>query len=288
MNPLFEKEPYKSFFDFCKSDDTRTAYGSDFLQFRKLMGKDIAEATRQDLSDFIHKKREAGAKDRSLGRYMAGITKFYHWQIAKQVREDDPSTIFKLETIKPMMQNPKALTKPQREQLLAALRTNPTREHQIAMFVQIGLKTGLRLSEIGRLKWADIDLKNCKLKVVGKGDKPATLNIPGPLKEALMVYKKDVPPSEWVMCNLENPETHYQKSTMAKWCKMLKKRIGWGLEIKFTPHVLRHVFVTTLVEANVKPEVGIKMSRHSDVKTYLGYAKIEEEEVAAENKRALG
>jgi site-specific recombinase XerD len=292
LNPLLNLEPYKSFFDFCKSPDTKAGYSSDFLQFRKVMGKDLAEATEQDLIAYLGKKREAGIQDQTLTRYMAGFSKFFKWQQATHQRVDNPSVIFTLFVTKPATKNPKSLTIDQRKKLMSVLRYDTVHDFQVSLFVVLGLKTGLRLSEMMRLKWSDIDLPARTLKVIGKGQKFAVLNVPEPLVQELTEFKtllnelKIV--SDWLFFNEKTLNRHHDKSAFGQWCRTLKRRCGFKSDTKFSPHVLRHTFCTSLNEAGVEPSVAIKATRHSQIQTYISsYVKIEAEKVRSEVDRAL-
>ena len=129
--------------------------------------------------------------------------------------------------------------------------------------------------------------------MVGKGNKPATINVPGPLMEKIIEYKalmeKEKIVSPWVFFKLQDPTVHVQKETIADWVKKIGIKAGLPDDVKWSTHNLRHIFVTKIVESGkVQPEIGRLMSRHDDVKTYLGYARIEEAKVKAQNKSVFG
>jgi integrase len=219
------------------------------------------------------------------------MSAFFKWLEAMHLRKDNPGIVLRLVQIEPAQGRPKALTPTQLDLLLTCLRWHTLHEFQISFFMILGMDTGLRLSELMRLKWNDLDLEKCKIKALRKGNKRWEGRIPTKSMDLLAAYKVKMGDisTEWVFFNIENPQNHMTKSGLAYWCKVLKKRLGWGKEIKFSPHVLRHQYCGRLANAGVPNHIAIKMTGHAGVEVYIkNYVKVEEEQIESENKRVFG
>jgi integrase/recombinase XerD len=283
-------EPYRSYLQFKKSEDTRYGIISDFSQFKKRTGVWLHEATEKDLTDyFLRMKSEVS--QRTLSRYKGLMSAFFKWLEAMHLRKDNPGIVLRLIQIEPAQGKPKALNEQQIQALMEVLLWEPLKEFQISLFMVLGMDTGLRLSELMRLKWSDVDLQKGTIKALRKGNKQWDGRIPTRSLKLLETYKERIVniPTEWVFFNINNPEKYMHKSSLAHWCMILKKRLGWGKEIKFTPHVLRHILCTRLANAGVRDEIAIKITGHAGVEVYKkNYVKVEAEQIEEESKRVLG
>jgi site-specific recombinase XerC len=56
--------------------------------------------------------------------------------------------------------------------------------------VLLGAHGGFRISEMCNLKWSDINWKKASIKVIGKGNKKASVVMSGRLESALLELKK--------------------------------------------------------------------------------------------------
>jgi len=285
-----DTEPYKSYLEFKRSADTKTGIISDFSLFKKRTGIWLHEATEKDLTDYFMMMKSR-VSQRTLSRYKGCMSAFFKWLEAMHLRKDNPGIVLRLVQLEAAQGKPKALNEAQMQALFASLLWEPMHQHQISLFMVMGMDTGLRLSELMRLKWMDIDFKTEAIRALRKGNKQWTGHLSTRLLDLLQAYQIQVAPikSEWVFFNLENPSKHMTKSGLSYWCKIIKKRLGWGKEIKFSPHVLRHSYCSRIANAGVLNHIAIKMTGHAGVEVYIkNYVKVEEEQIEKENKRVFG
>ena len=273
VDEMFLKEPYAKILNARTVVKTKEAYANDFIRFDKfLAGADPVKVDGLGLQKFIQSMIEQKYAARTIARQMSTLSLLYESLVGDNVIQNDPTKFaFKIFDIEPSKRKPKALTKEQRQHLKACLRWDTTQHIKISLSVSIGLYTGLRRAEIWKLQWKDIDFKNETLYTIGKGNKEATLPIPKPLMDLFNKY--NLRDEKYVIGNISYSNTgHWHEVIVKKWC-------GWGKEVKYSCHVLRHSFVTELAEQTdppIPPHIIQALARHSSFNTTQNYLKIED------------
>jgi integrase/recombinase XerD len=106
---------------------------------------------------------------------------------------------------------------------------------------------GLRVSEVTRLKVADIDSKRMAIRVEqGKGQKDRYVMLSPRLLTLLREYWKEYRPSPWLFPG-RTPDQPISSASVRQVC--LEAGLASGLTKRVTPHILRHSFATHLLEA---------------------------------------
>jgi integrase len=151
--------------------------------------------------------------------------------------------------------------------LLKVLSEWPCRE--TAAFVLIGLFTGLRKSEIRKLRWEHLDLQRKPLTIVHpKGKQTATI----PINEQTVAVLKDLPVlSDYV---LPGPNGEIKQTFRDPWYRI---REAAGLPSSFRFHGLRHNHASWLVSSGVELYTVSKLLCHKDVKTSTRYRHLSDE-----------
>lgn len=287
MNPIIDKEPYKSFLaNYQKSEDTRISYGWDLaLWDRHLNGLDPLCATQIHCESFINQMKIKCA-DKTIKRRMATLKKFYGRLIRLELITKDPTIIFEDMEITTSIRIKKALTIEHRKHLLASLRWNTYHEQQVSLMVWIGMFTGLRLNEIRKLKWTDFNFEKMTVITIGKRDKEATIPISKKLRDKLKsAQSSGLFDAEYVFTF--NGKI-VRRSAMVNWPREVKKWCGWGKEFKFTCHSLRHCFITSLAEAHLDIDSIMALARHSEPGVTMGYIKTQESKTNSDYKKVFG
>lgn len=132
---------------------------------------------------------------------------------------------------------------------------------------------GLRVSETANIRLTD--MRNGKLTIYGKGHgngKIVVKDIPSSLQACVRAYMRDYRPkveSEGVSDDrllLTSTGTPLSKDYLKHRCQLISKRSG----IKFTYHVLRRFYCTTLAndcDLRNDPDTLRRMMRHEDIST---------------------
>lgn len=272
------KAPYSQVLSSCKADRTKESYAGDYSQLDTFLnGGNPWAMNMEQMFAFIIAMKERRLAHRTISRRMAAYKRLFKYGMRHKFVTSDPTLAFEDIDVEPAQRNPKALSKEQREHLKASLKWDTSLNRRISLMVMIGLYTGLRLNEIRLLKWDDINFQKQTLKTIGKRSKEATLPIPDPLFELLKEYKV----MGYVIGEVSHAEVGWWNRTIVKrWC-------GWGKEVTYSCHVLRHSFITELAENKVSPEIIKDLARHASFDMTTKYIKIQDDSKKSELDRVF-
>jgi len=128
------------------------------------------------------------------------------------------------------------------------------------LIIDLGLKAGLRRSEISNLLVQDIDLaRNYLIVRQGKGMKDRIVDLTPSLHQAVEIYIKGKRPAEHVF-NLAS-------STISGIIRWAAKKAGIGIHT----HSLRHFFGQTLVDTGTDLETVRRLMGHKNIGTTQQY-----------------
>ncbi len=148
----------------------------------------------------------------------------------------------------------------------------------------------LRLSEVSRLEWKDIDLQEARLKVVdGKNHKDGFIPI-SPLAIPILKKWREMNPNENYFLPSDNYSTgHYQSDSLFKDYKKSLRKAGLlvptdknsagAQQHQYKFHTLRHSRCTHLLSNGVPLEKVQKFMRHDKIETTMTYTWIMDKEM---------
>ena len=131
--------------------------------------------------------------------------------------------------------------------------------------------TGLRVSELVALT-RDIDLTTKEISVRGKGEKVRVVFFSDPAIEAIHTYRnkrKDMSPALFAG---ERSTGHLTPRTIERIIASRARQAG--ISKKVTPHILRHMFATTLLSNGADIRAVQEMLGHSNIQTTQVYTHI--------------
>jgi site-specific recombinase XerD len=136
--------------------------------------------------------------------------------------------------------------------------------------IMVLYSTGMRLSEIARLKIIDIDSKNMRIKVVqGKGAKDRYTILSEQVLQELRAYYIIYKPKEYLF----NGSRPGRPISMRNIQHLVQKSLAQvGLDSKnYTVHTIRHSFATHLVDNGTDLHTVKELLGHSNLQTTLRY-----------------
>ena len=203
----------------------------------------------QDLYEFLYYVTESRENhDRARGRKVSAIKSLFHYlYVNKQVIHQNPTEYLELPSLK--MALPRYLTLEQSKTLLANMNTSyPERDYCI---ITLFLNCGLRLSELVALNVSNINLKETKMRVFGKGRKERMVYLNHACIEALKDYlevRKEMKHNE------EEPALFLSK----RYTRISKRRVQQIVEDAlqraglsgqgYSTHKLRHTAATLMYQ----------------------------------------
>ena len=157
--------------------------------------------------------------------------------------------------------------------------------------IEIALRTALRLGDVVRLKWRDIDMERLWLtRVNRKTGRTTAVPIVKPLAETLDAWRRESGgpdgPDDWVFPAMvarirpdgdtENVSEIFSRLFRRAGIQTSEKLANGRMTPRATFHSLRHTFITNLIEAGVDPLLVRDAAGHSVMATTAGYTHIGE------------
>lgn len=239
-------------------------------------GKTLAEATTDDLRQFIGELIDLGIAERSRARIVSGVRTFFRYMRLENYMDDDPAAM--LETPKVGMYLPEVLTLDEIDAMIAAIdpfKEEATRNRAI---IETLYGCGLRVSELVNLEISRVFMTEGYLIVTGKGNKermvPMSQNsideINAYLADRLML---DIKPGEENILFLNRRGHRLTRQMIFTLVRQLADAAGINRVI--SPHTLRHSFATHLLEGGANLRAIQMMLGHENLSTTQLYLHID-------------
>lgn len=244
---------------FCQSNkrlDTKTikAYKIDLTQFSdSLPITDIKDITSEILKSYIANLHQT-YKPKTVKRKIASLKAFISYLVEMEFISYNPFSKIHTKFREPV-QLPKTIPLPTIEQLLSsayayyrASKTEHSRRSslQAIAIIELLFATGIRISELCSITPEDIDLTYRRLKINGKGKKERILSIGNTSSLAILSEYDEVFINEIRSTGLFFPVSdQVVRRMLRKHCKLA------GITQHITPHMFRHTFASSLLEAGV-------------------------------------
>ena len=147
------------------------------------------------------------------------------------------------------------------------------------LFIAFGLNTGMRHSEILRVRWADIDFDQRRIHIArakaGQREQP----IPSALAELLRKEREQRDDREgYIFAVTRKDGTQGHRRTMARQFERAVIRAKLDPR-KVTPHVMRHTAITQLVKAGVDLPTIQRISGHKTLAMVMRYVHLSGEHI---------
>jgi integrase/recombinase XerD len=259
------------------SANTILSYGRDLKKFLLYLKKEKSDWARADedlLSHFLHRQSLAGLQSRSLARLISALKSFYRFLALDGLVKKDPAA--NLSTPKAWLTLPKFLTVPEVEELLRQPDELDLHGLRDRAMLEILYATGLRVSELIRLRPSDLNLDDGYVICKGKGGKERVVPLGKAAAEVTRRYIAEarpqllkMPTDALFLTRLGEPFTR-----QGLW-KMLRQHARRaGLAAKISPHTLRHSFATHLLERGADLRSVQLMLGHSQITTTQIYTHV--------------
>jgi integrase/recombinase XerD len=264
------------------SEKTVESYSSDlvrYLEFLKQKGvKKIADADTPLILKHLIALRDAGLGSRSCARHLITLRGFYKFLVQERIIEYDPAKLIDLP--KSGLKLPDVLTVAEVNLLLNMPDTGKPLGKRNAAMLELLYAAGLRVSELVNLKFLDVNLEACFVRVLGKGSKERVVPIGVCAKEKIHDYINTARP-----LLLKKQISQYlfvaragKSMTRQGFWKLLKQYAQQaGIKKKITPHSLRHSFASHLIEGGADLRAVQVMLGHVDISTTQIYTHIARE-----------
>ncbi len=167
------------------------------------------------------------------------------------------------------------------EMLLQTPNKNSLKDLRDKAILELLFSTGLRVSELVSLNRDQINLNKEELTIRGKGGKLRLVFISNKAKEAIAKYlekRTDISKALFVSFNKKLKTAH--RLTQRSIQRIISKRARQaGITKKVTPHTLRHMFATDLLQNGADLRAVQRLLGHSQISTTQVYTHITDKEL---------
>jgi len=272
------KTLHKEFFEYLeiergrslKTIDNYKRYLERFWNFSKIRSPD------QITDDLVRRYRlylnRENLKRKTQNFYLIALRIFLKYLARQGIKALAPERI---ELAKVAERDLDLINEDELERLLAGPKGDPPagglKSLRDKAILELLFSTGLRVSELCSLDREDIDIKKSEFSIRGKGDKIRLVFVSDDAKEFLKKYlskRKDV--EEALFVNEKGGRlTPRSVERMVRFYA-----IKAGISRKVTPHVLRHVFATDLLQAGADLRSVQTLLGHSSITTTQIYTHV--------------
>lgn len=254
------------------------AYRGDLRQYYAF---EETKAQPSDICSYIsYLKNELQLKDSSIRRKIITLKNYYNFLVEREMIERSPFYNMKFK-FKQEKRLPKTLAKSDVVKILDCFNVDTTRLSDFARqsyvrdaaLIDLLISTGIRIGEAATLTLEDVIASERTLLIHGKGRKQRLIYISSPITwnrlTALIKQRKKSGGNYLFINRYGNPiSIHGIEDIYAKYVKKAK------LEVKSTPHYLRHTFATNLLSNGADLRSVQEILGHASVATTQIYTEV--------------
>jgi len=277
MNDL--KAGIDDYLAFCEKqkrldDKTLRAYRIDLAQFSSSVSTDdIHEITPALMEEYIASLHEA-YKPKTVKRKIASVKALFHYFEFRDIITQSPFSKIQIKFREPSTL-PKTIPLYEVEAFLKAIYTeyqsaNTAYRKKSALkniaICELLFATGIRISELCSLKASDVDLRQQTILVKGKGLKERRLQIGNDdvlqiLTEYEQEFTEQIKSSGYFFVSRSGQPVSGQSVR-----RMINRYTSLAaIDMHITPHMFRHTFATSLLEADVDIRYIQEILGHSSI-----------------------
>jgi len=274
------KEAIKKFLNYLLTEkalslNTVKSYENDLKTFLKFVDEQeisFLSCKKNDITNYLLTMKEKGYSSASIARVLSTLKQFFRFLIFENKISYDPTE--GLKSPKLWLRLPKALELDELKKLLSVMLESKYFLRDMAM-LELMYASGLRVSELVKLRLSDINFEAGFIRIKGKGDKERVVPIAQRTIEKIKNYLTKLRPkllkkraTDYVFLNNRG-----QPMTRQRFWQNLKA-MGRIACVEVTPHMIRHSFATHLLEGGADLRSLQKMLGHSDISTTQIYTKV--------------
>lgn len=246
--------------------------------FTQMKIQKVGDISEQNVREFrLWLNRQSGTGNSSMKRrtqnyYMIALRAFLKFLRKRDIAAISPE---KIELAKLPERELDLISPAELKRLLEATDGTGLREIRDKSILELFFSTGLRVSELCALN-SDIDLTQDSFSVRGKGEKVRVVFLSPTAKTAVARYlksRKDM--AEALFVNARTDTSIPSRLTPRSVERIIKKyAMKAGITKKMTPHVLRHVFATDLLNNGADIRSVQQLLGHASINTTQIYTHI--------------
>ncbi len=282
MNEKVTQDPQiASFLNYCRVEkglavNTLSAYRGDLTQlagYGRPPGWKLDKLGPEQLRSFLNSRYQLRLSSRSIARQIVTFRNFYLFLAREGTVSNDPTA--DLSAPKQWKRLPKYLTAEEVRKLLEAPDGAVLGVRDRAM-IELLYATGLRVSELVKVRRADLNAEAGVVRTMGKGSKQRLVPVG---RAALQALERYMPARARLLRGRASVYLFVTSrgqclTRQAFWHRLRRYGRQAGMARPLTPHVLRHSFATHLLERGADLRSVQVMLGHADIATTQIYTHV--------------
>jgi integrase/recombinase XerD len=259
------------------SRNTLEAYRRDlrlFEAFLKPLSVSLLTATPDSVRKYLSTLHDKKFSPRSTSRMLSTLRRYYQKAASMNLIQEDP--LLQVENPKIGLSLPKTLSESHVEALLAAP-TEDTMGLRDRAMLELLYASGLRISELINLTLTMMDLERGVVKVSGKGSKERLVPMGEEACRTIKRYLAEARPlllgeHQTAACFLSQRGQAMTRQTF--WYRIKFYAQKAGVDMRLSPHTLRHAFATHLLNHGADLRVVQMLLGHENISTTTLYTHV--------------
>ena len=274
------------------SANTLAAYRRDLTLFASWLAHEYGslplDETQEHHLQAYMATRHADSKATSANRRLAVFRRYFHWAAREHRMDHDPT--LRLIPAKRPVRIPATLTEAQVEGLLNAPDVGTSLGLRDKSMLELMYASGLRVSELVKLKSYEVSLNEYVLRITGKGSKERLVPFGQEAAMWLAAYIRDAriellkgraSDALFVTGRIDGLEGMTRQMF---WVIIRKYALQAGIHEHLSPHTLRHAFATHLLNHGADLRVVQMLLGHADISTTQIYTHVARERLKQVHK----
>ena len=260
------------------SAHTRDAYQRDLAAlcaWAAMRSRGVLELRNDEIRAFVASEHRRGLSPKSLQRRLSACSSFYLWLLKRGRIDANPADAIRAP--KAARKLPQVLDVDEAVQLVEVATDAPLGLRDRAL-LELFYSSGLRLSEVCALKWADLDFAQGLVTVLGKGSKQRIVPVGSHARNALAALREEAAgqPGDFVFPGRGGA----QISSRAVQLRVKKLAAQRGVYKRVHPHLLRHSFASHMLESSGDLRGVQELLGHADIATTQIYTHLDFQHLA--------
>lgn len=256
-------------------------YRKDLLEFLDFINKDLRKVQKEDIRAYLNVLFNNDNKSTTVSRKISSLKSFYKYMKIKELVIVNPASSIKYPKREKSL--PKFVPYNEIQEMLDISKNSDFGERN-NLIIELMYSSGVRVSELVNIKISDIDFKNKKIRIMGKGSYERFVFFGDYALTSLNTYVSglrckllDGKVSEFLFLNKNGG-----KITTRGIAKIIDNLIHeTSIKTKVSPHTLRHTFATHLLDSgcdlrSVQEMLGHKNINSTEVYTHVTSERLKE------------
>ena len=267
------------------SANTLAAYRRDLTALAQWL--QVHAATALDAAQESHLQayfaaRHSLSKATSANRRLTVFKRYFRWALRERIVGVDPT--LRMLAAKQALRVPKTLSEDQVDALLSAPDANTTLGLRDKAMLELLYASGLRVSELVKLKTLHVSLNEGVLRIMGKGSKERLVPFGDMARDSLLNYMQNArgallgaKQTDDLFVTASGLKAGTAMSRIMFWSLIKKYAVLAGITAPLSPHTLRHAFATHLLNHGADLRSVQVLLGHADISTTTIYTHVARE-----------